>query len=139
MKAQPGSAFLMKKALANIDKLERGERIAIEDLDLVSKKLFPPYVQNFWISLMKTDPSEMAKNADIPTLIVQGETDIQTSVEDAKALADATGGRLVLVPGVNHVLKEAPLNRRKNMKTYNQPDLPISTEVVDAVAIFVKL
>ena len=136
--ATPGASFVMKKALANIDKLERGERVPKEDLDLISKNIFPPHVQDFLISLMQTDPSEMAGKATVKTLIIHGTTDIQTSVDDAKALANATEGTLVLVEGVNHILKQAPKNRRKNIKTYSQPDLPISTEVVDAVAIFVK-
>ena len=136
--ATPGGKFFLKKTLANIEKLERGERIADEDLDMVSKTIFPSHVQDFVISLMQTDPAEMAKTADTRTLIVHGTTDIQTSVEDAKALAEATGGKLVLVEGVNHVLKQAPKSRRKNIKTYKQPELPISTEVVDAIAVFVK-
>jgi len=138
LKAQPGGALLMKKPLANIDKLERGERIADEDLDMISRNIFPSHVQDFLISLMQTDPAEMAKTANTKTLIVHGETDIQTAVVDAEALASATGGTLVIVPGVNHILKEAPLNRLKNIRTYNQPDLPISEVVVDAIARFVK-
>lgn len=136
--AQPAGKILMKKALANIDKLERGEKIPDEELDLISKQIFPSHVQDFVISLMKTDPSELAKSADIPTLVLHGETDIQTSVEDAQALANATGGDLVILPGVNHILKDAPKSRRKNIKTYSQPELPLSDGVVDAIAEFVK-
>ena len=139
LKAQPGGAFFMKKALANIDRLERGETIPEEDLDIISKSILPPHVQGFLISLMQTNPAEMAKTANTRTLIVHGETDIQTAIDDAEALAEATGGTLVIVPGVNHVLKKAPKNRRKNMKTYKNPNLPISTQVVDAIAVFVKL
>ena len=135
--AQPGGRLLMKKALANIDKLERGEKIADEDLDMISKKIFPSHVQDFVITLMQTDPSELAKTADVPTLVLHGETDIQTSVEDAKKLAEATGGKLVILPGVNHILKDAPKGRVKNIKTYKQPELPLSDGVVDAIAAFV--
>lgn len=137
LSATPGSQLLMKNTFANLEKLERGDRVPVEDLDMVSKKIFPPQVQDFLISLMKTNPAEMAKTANIKTLIVHGETDIQTAVADAEALASATGGTLVIVPGVNHVLKEAPLNRVKNVRTYSQPDLPISSAVVDAIAAFV--
>ncbi len=133
----PGSQLLMKKTFANLEKLERGERVPAEDLDRVSKKIFPPQVQDFFISLVQTDPADMARKANTKTLIVHGTTDLQTSIEDAKALAEATNGELVLVEGVNHVLKTSPLNRVKNIRTYSQPDLPISTEVVDAIAKFV--
>lgn len=136
--AQPGGKLLMKKALANIEKLERGEKISDEDLDMISKQIFPSHVQDFLISLMQTDPSELAKMADVPTLVLQGETDIQTSVEDAKKLADATGGTLVILPGVNHILKDAPKGRLKNINTYKQPELPLSDGVVDAIVAFVR-
>lgn len=135
--AQPGGKLLMKKALANIDTLERGEKIADEDLDMISKQIFPSQVQDFLISLMQINPSELAKKANVPTLVLHGETDIQTSIEDAKKLAEATGGKLVLLPGVNHILKDAPENRLKNIKTYKQPELPLSDGVVDAIAGFV--
>ena len=100
--------------------------------------LFAGPVQDFLISIITVDPSKVAAQADTKTLIVHGETDIQTSVADAELLANATGGELVLVEGINHVLKSAPFNRRKNIKTYSDPDLPISAEVVDAISIFVK-
>jgi len=113
------------------------EKIADEDLDMISKQIFPSQVQDFLISLMQINPSELAKKANVPTLVLHGETDIQTSIEDAKKLAEATGGKLVLLPGVNHILKDAPENRLKNIKTYKQPELPLSDGVVDAIAGFV--
>ena len=73
-------------------------------------------------------------------LIVQGEKDIQVSVEDAKLLAAAQPkAKLVLVPGVNHVLK-AVLgdDRGANLATYGNSSLPIAPAVVDVVAGFVK-
>lgn len=138
LKANPANFIILKEAFAAIDTLEAGERVDTDNMHMALKPLFAEQVQGFLISIMKVDPSKIAARADKPTLIVHGETDIQTSVVDAEALASATGGTLVIVPGVNHILKQAPKNRRKNIKTYSQPDLPISTEVVDAIAVFVK-
>ena len=137
LKANPANFIIMKEALATIEKLEAGERVETEDMHFALRPLFRAEVQDYIISLMQIDPSKIAVDAKVKTLIVQGETDLQTSVKDAKILAEATGGTLVIVPGVNHVLKQAPKGRLKNLKTYRQPDLPISTEVVDAVAEFV--
>jgi len=39
---------------------------------------------------------------------------------------------------MNHVLKDAPKSRRKNIATYQNPDLPISDGVVEAIGDFVK-
>jgi len=138
LKANPANIIIMKEALATIEKLEAGERVKTEDMNFALKPLFRAEVQDHMISLMQADPSKIAADANVKTLIIQGETDLQTSVEDAKTLAEATNGTLVIVPGVNHVLKEAPKSRRKNLKTYRQADLPISAEVVDAVAEFVR-
>ena len=139
LKANPANFIIMKEAVAAIEQLEAGERVDTKDMHTALKPLFGEHVQGFLISIMAADPSKIAAQANTKTLIIHGETDIQTAVADAEALASATGGTLVIVPGVNHVLKNAPKNRRKNIKTYSQPDLPISKDVVDAIALFVKL
>jgi len=38
---------------------------------------------------------------------------------------------------MNHVLKDAPPERDKNMATYNQPDLPLNSELVTGVIDFI--
>ena len=138
LKANPANFFILKEAFAAIDQLEAGERVETKGMHEALTPLFAGPVQDFLISIITVDPSKVAAQADTKTLIVHGETDIQTSVADAELLANATGGELVLVEGINHVLKSAPFNRRKNIKTYSDPDLPISAEVVDAISIFVK-
>ena len=139
LKANPANRTILKEAFEIIGKLEQGERVPTSNMNRVlRRKLFGAEIQDFWISTLKIDPAILAKAADKRTLIIHGETDLQTSVEDAKRLAETTGGELVLIPGVNHILKKAPMNRRKNLKTYNKPDLPISTDVVDAIVKFVE-
>ena len=138
LKANPANFFILKEAFAAIEQLEAGERVETKGMNKALMPLFAGPVQDFLISIITVDPSKVAAQADTRTLIVQGETDIQTSVADAELLANATGGELVLVEGVNHVLKSAPLNRSKNMKTYSDPHLPISEEVVNAISIFIK-
>ncbi len=39
---------------------------------------------------------------------------------------------------MNHVLKEADNDVQKNMATYNDPDLPLKTGLVDCIVDFVK-
>jgi len=87
---------------------------------------------------MQSDPAQMAKEANKKTLIIQGRHDLQVSVKDAEILADATGGRLVIIDGMNHVLKDAPKSRRKNIATYKKPNLPISDGVVEAIRVFIE-
>ena len=72
-------------------------------------------------------------------LVLQGTTDLQVSVEDARRLAAARlGVTLVLLEGVNHVLKLAPADPRANVATYADPGLPLAPGVASTVADFVK-
>lgn len=138
LSANPANIFLMKDAVSAIESLERGEPVDVSDFHPALKNLFYPDVQDFLISLMATDPAKMAGQADKPTLVIQGETDIQTFREDAEALAAASGGKLVLIEGVNHVLKAAPKGRAANLATYKNPDLPVAEEVITAIVEFIE-
>jgi len=137
LKANPANIIIMKPALKAIETLEAGERVDTEKMNPALKPLFYPAVQGFLISIMTKNPAQIAKDAAKPTLIVQGKHDIQVTEEDAKLLAEATGGKLVLIEGMNHILKDSPANRIGNMMTYNKPDLPISEEAIDAISDFV--
>ena len=101
--------------------------------------LFRDSVQPYLISWFRYDPAaELAKHA-LPTLVLQGTTDLQITVGDAQRLAAARDGiRLRLVDGMNHMLKPAPAEPFANFATYNQPDLPVSGELADAIARFVQ-
>jgi len=137
LKANPANVIVMKPALKAIETLEAGERVDTETLHPALKPLFYPQVQGFLISIMAKDPAQLAKEAAKPTLIVQGSHDIQVKETDAKLLAEATGGELVVINGMNHVLKDSPANRMGNMMTYKNPDLPIAPELIESISEFV--
>jgi pimeloyl-ACP methyl ester carboxylesterase len=100
--------------------------------------LFHTSVQPYLISWLKLDPAALLAKIKLPVLILQGDTDIQVSLADAKLLAAAQpGAKLMLLPGVNHLLKSAPADRAANMATYINPALPLAPGVVDAIAAFV--
>lgn len=87
---------------------------------------------------MSVDPAKLAAKAQQKTLIIQGKNDIQVSVQDARLLYAATGGTLVLLDDVNHVLKIAPTSRKGNLATYSKPDLPVAETLIDAISEFVQ-
>ena len=99
--------------------------------------LFRASVQPYLISWFKHDPAEGLKALSAPVLVVQGTTDIQISVSDAERLAEASDGELVIIEGMNHVLKDAPADQAANVAVYNQPDIPLSDGVVDTIADFI--
>ena len=89
-----------------------------------------------WLSL---DPAAILAELKQPVFILQGDTDLQVSVEDARRLAAARSDtHLTILNGVNHVLKSAPKERTANMATYNDPDLPLAPGVVDTVVNWIK-
>jgi len=136
LKSNPANLLILKQAFAAITKLEAGETVDTENMHPALMGLFRDSVQDYWISLMAVNPAQVAAQAKQKTLIIQGGNDIQVSVKDAGLLAEATGGELIILGKVNHILKNAPRNRRDNMKTYSNPDLPVADGVVDAIAKF---
>jgi uncharacterized protein len=100
--------------------------------------LFRASVQPYLISWLPLDPAAELMKVKAPVLIVQGTTDIQVSADDARRLANArSDARLLLIDGMNHVLKLAPADRAANAATYGDPSLPLAPGLVDAVATFV--
>lgn len=140
LRANPANAPLLPPAMAAIDSLEAGRAVDSSTLPEPLRPLFNAAVQPFLIDLMAHDPAKLAASLGVPLLVVQGDKDIQVSVDDAKALAAAQPkARLVLLGGVNHVLKlPAGDDRAANLAAYADPSLPIAPTVVDAVAGFVK-
>jgi alpha-beta hydrolase superfamily lysophospholipase len=116
--------------------LVAGKTVPSPDPQLLA--LFRPSVQPYLISEYRHDPAVDIVKLTIPTLIVQGTTDIQVGVADAKLLAGAAPkAKLVLIDGMNHILRDAPLDRAQNIATYSDPTLPLNAKVVPAIADFI--
>ena len=101
--------------------------------------LFRPSVQPYLMSLLAHPPGDAISKVSAPVLVLQGQTDLQTTEEDAHRLAAARpGAALTLLPGVNHVLKTAPADRAANISTYADPDRPLAPAVMPALLGFLK-
>jgi hypothetical protein len=71
-------------------------------------------------------------------LIVQGTTDLQIQVEDAKKLAAAnSNSELVIIEGMNHILKEAEAHRFLNLRTYGDPNLKLKQGLIESITSFI--
>jgi pimeloyl-ACP methyl ester carboxylesterase len=139
LRANPANGPILPQAEAAIAEVEAGRTVDVAALHPGLQPLFAAPVQPFLRSLFAQDPAVLARQLKTPLLIVQGETDLQTSPADAEALKAARpGATRVTLPGVNHVLKHAPLDRALNLATYADPSLPIAREVLDAVVTFVR-
>lgn len=140
LRSNPANAPLLDQAMAAIDKLEKGQHVDVTGMNPALLRLFAPQVQDFFIDEIHHDPTRLAASIKVPMLIVQGERDIQVSAADAKALAAAQSkAKLVLIPTMNHVLKDvASDDRAANVATYADPSLPVDATLVDAIVEFVK-
>ena len=137
--ANPANAPLLEPAEKALTELEAGRTFDPAGLPAPLQPLFHAPVQGYVIDLMKQDSAALAASLKLPLLIVHGEADLQTKVADAKALAAAQPkAKLVLLPGVNHVLKAVGPEPSANMAAYADPSLPVAPGVVDAIADFVK-
>jgi len=128
---------LKKTAFDYIAKLEQGQ--TIDDPSPSLQLLFRSSVQPYMISWLALDPAALLAKLKLPVLILQGDNDIQITVDDAKMLSSARpDARLLVLPGVNHILKIAPTDRKANFDTYRNPVLPLAPGIADAIAGFMK-
>jgi len=129
---------LAKQAQPIIQLLKKGKTTT--QVPPTLSNLFAPIIQNFMISSFRIDPcKEISKLHHIPVLIIGGTTDLQVPVQEAEALRTALPeATLLLIKGMNHVLKEAPLLRSANLKTYHLPNLPLHEDLVMGLAHFLS-
>ncbi|MDP9178846.1 MAG: alpha/beta hydrolase [Gemmatimonadota bacterium] len=100
--------------------------------------LFRPNLLPYLVSWFSYDPAVEIAKLEIPVLIIQGTTDIQTSMEDAKLLAAANSkARFVTIEGMNHILKEVSGDRMAQMPKYGDSTLVVVPKVIDEIAEFV--
>ena len=119
------------------ERLRSGQPVADVPNDLLS--LYRPSVQNYLMSWLALDPAAELARVRGAVLILQGTTDLQILPDDARRLASARpDAKLVFIDGMNHVLKEAPLDRRANLNTYIKSDLPLAPELLPAIADFIR-
>jgi uncharacterized protein len=100
--------------------------------------LFRPSVQPYLISWFRYDPTREIARLTMPVLIAQGERDLQVPAADARALHRANrGATLLLIPGMNHVLKDVGESPEDNTRAYANPSLPIDATLARSIGRFI--
>lgn len=101
--------------------------------------LYRPEVQPYLISTLQHDPRKAIAVLKMPVLILQGTKDVQVPQDEAKSLsAAAPKAKLVIIEGMNHVLKIVGDDQALQQKSYFTPDLPVAPQLIDALSGFVK-
>ncbi|MFK8250964.1 alpha/beta hydrolase [Ancylobacter terrae] len=135
--AAAGAPRPLQEASRSIaQRLARGEEV--EDVPPELSPLYRTSVQPYMVSWFQRDPAAELGKTTAPVLILQGGTDLQVDTEQAWKLASARpGAQMVVVEGMNHVLKSAPANRAANLATYGDAAAPLAPGLVPAIAAFV--
>ncbi len=128
---------LMDESNKILDSLKNGKTVTKVNPSLTA--LYRPGVQPYMISWFRYDPAEEIGKLKMPVLIIQGTTDIQVTVNDAKLLSAAKpDAKLMIVENMNHVLKECDSDVGKNMSTYKNPNLPLKPGLTEEIVDFIK-
>ena len=129
-------ADLLKMTEEILDRLAAGQ--TFESVPPALNFLFRPSIQPYLISWFRYNPAKEIARLSVPVMIVQGTTDVQVSLEDAKALAGAyPAPKLLVVDGMNHVLKMVPNQRDKQVASYSDPSLPVASSLIIEISAFV--
>ena len=94
--------------------------------------------QGFWSSWILFNPIDEIKKVKVPSLIVNGDKDLQVKIEDATNLKNAKpSSKLVIIKNMNHVLKDIQKDE-DNLKSYYSSEFPISEKLIETIVSFVK-
>lgn len=98
---------------------------------------FAPELQPYLISLFRYDPPVELARLRIPLLVLHGSTDIQIPPSDARLLAAGNpAATLLIIDGMNHVLKDVPADATPNLAAYSDPTLPIDKKLLQTIINF---
>jgi pimeloyl-ACP methyl ester carboxylesterase len=135
MKKKP--QYQADEVKAILDSLRKGKLTTIVDPTIYY--IARPSIQNFLMSWCRLVPLRGIKAIKVPVLLIQGTTDLTVPVIEAEKLKKArSDANLVIIKGMNHILKDAPADEDQNMATYDKPDLPLDATLVPAIVDFVK-
>lgn len=120
-----------------LDSLSSGKTVA--SVDPMLNALLRPSVQPYLISWFRYDPQKELAKLKIPVLLIQGTSDIQVTVEDAKLLSRANpGAQLMLIDKMNHILRTVDGDRQANIATYTNAALPLSDGLIKNISDFIS-
>ena len=117
--------------------LKKGE--TTEDYPLALTSIFNKEVQPFMTSWMRYNPEEEIKTLKIPILIINGDKDLQVSVEEANLLKDAVNNaQIEIIEKMNHILVPIEGDNLENSKSYNESFRKLSLKLIEAIIRFVN-
>ncbi len=146
---EPIDSIIVEQVNKMAPQLGENARAAFDDLRENAKttnynpmleSLFRPSVQPYMYSWMQYDPSMEITKLDIPVLIINGTSDIQTESRQAELLNKACeNSEIVLLENMNHIFRQIQTDDKLvNTKSYNEPGRPLHPELIPAITAFIK-
>jgi pimeloyl-ACP methyl ester carboxylesterase len=127
---------LMQRSNELLDSLKAGH--VDDNVPPQLEVIFRPSVQPYMISLFRQDPAAAFAKLKMPALIIQGSNDIQVGVGDAKMLKAAKpDAELVVIEGMNHVMRIVPNDVKRQLASYKDPQLPLAAELGTRIIEFI--
>jgi pimeloyl-ACP methyl ester carboxylesterase len=110
----------------------------VKEIPPMLQALYRPSVQPYLISWMKYDPSVEIAKIKQPTLIIDGDKDLQVSLKQGDLLSQANPkAKRITLKNMNHVLKQIDKDD-DNMKSYGDPTFPLHPELALVIATFIQ-
>ncbi len=129
--------FVREEANKIIKELKKGHTVQAVGSGFYA--LFRPSVQPYLMSWFQYHPAREIARLKQPVLIVQGTTDLQVQVKEAKRLVTVNPkAELVLIEGMNHILKGSSTDTQENIASYSTPDLPLAQGFMPAIIRFLQ-
>lgn len=120
-----------------IDILATGQMI--DTLSPWLYSVFRPSIQPYMISWMKYKPHDEISDLTCPSLVIQGKSDMQITVEDAQLLGkDLPENSITVIESMNHVLKKVSEDKVDNKAAYNDPSRPLHPDLIFSMISFIK-
>lgn len=135
LKEQP--ANIQEEVKQIFSELKKGH--TVDSIPPYLQSLFRPSLQPYLISWIALDPAAELAKLKMPIMIVQGDNDLQVPVAEAEKLHEAVPkAQLLMIEGMNHVMKKCDPDRMANLATYSQPELPLIDGLTKGIADFIK-
>jgi len=104
-----------------------------------AKKFFSTDNVTFLKAWIAYNPVDEIAKLEIPMIFIAGETDIQVPLEELELISAEVGPEnCFVIPSMNHVLKEAPADRQKNLKSYSDPSYEIADGLAETIESFIR-
>jgi pimeloyl-ACP methyl ester carboxylesterase len=125
-----------KIAEQHFQELKETDSIANVNPFLVS--IFSRVNQGFLVSYIQYNPSDAIKQVRTPTLIINGDKDLQVGASEAEKLhQNCSVSELKIIKNMNHVLKTIESDT-DNQASYYSEEYPLSEDLVTTLVNFIK-